>query len=132
PRGRYGLVEALVLYEARRIGAGEAPCRDFFEIVTPGAWYAMALLFRLFGTTMETARNATAVVHGLIVAAIFAACRARGVRPGLALAAAVAHLGIGYPALTIASPHWFSTLLTLARRPAFLAARWAGRAPWWA
>src|SRR5205823_9223934 len=62
---------------------------------------------------------------------IFVACRARRVRPGLAVAAAVAHLAIGFPALTIASPHWFSTLLTLVLLLVFLDGRWTGRARWW-
>src|SRR5439155_20789378 len=97
PHDLYGFDEGLFLYEAKRIRDGEVPYRDFFEIVTPGAWYVMALVFRLFGTTMEATRSAMAVVHGLIVAAVFVACRTRSVRVGLAVAAAVAHLGIGYP-----------------------------------
>ena len=131
PHDLYGLDEGLFLYEAKRIRDGEIPYRDFFEIVTPGAWYAMALLFRLFGTTMETARNAMAVVHALIVGAVFLACRARRVHLGLAVAAAVSHLGICYPAFPIATPHWLSTLLTLALLLLFLVGRWTGRVGWW-
>jgi len=85
--------------------------RDVFDFVTPGFQYLMAFLFRLFGTSITTARAATAVIHGLTAVALYGACRHVGVRPWLAAAAGLAHLAVGQPAWPIASQHWLSTLL---------------------
>jgi hypothetical protein len=114
PRDLVGLDEGLFVYESSRIASGAVPYRDFFEIVTPGAWYLMAFLFRLFATDMATARAAMAAVHGLIVLLTFAGCRRLGVRKDISTAAAAFHLAACYPAFTVATPHWFSTLLALA------------------
>jgi hypothetical protein len=105
--------EALFLYESSRLLHGQALYRDVFEIITPGAYWAMALLFRLFGPTLDTARTASAVVSALIAVLVYAICRRLAVRPGLALAAALVGPTLFAPAWPYASPHWVSTLLAL-------------------
>jgi hypothetical protein len=45
--------ESHFLYEAKRIRDGEIMYRDFFQFVTPGAPYVMALLFWAFGTSIR-------------------------------------------------------------------------------
>lgn len=103
--------EAIHLYDAKRILQGEVPYRDYFTFITPGYMYVMAGLFFIFGTTIETARLATAVLHGANVALIYATCRRLGVRPGLAWPAALAYPLVCQPAWPIASQHWLSTFL---------------------
>src|SRR5262245_16493208 len=75
--------ESHFLSEAKRIRDGEVMYRDFFQFVTPGASYAMAFLFWAFGTSIDTARIATAVLHGLIGVIIYATCRTLGARRAL-------------------------------------------------
>jgi hypothetical protein len=119
--------EGLFLYEAKRLLDGDVLYRDVFEIVTPLAWYAMALLFRGFGADIATARMGMAVLHGGMAALVYAVCRRAGVRPNLALAAGVAHVAIAQPGLFVASPHWFGTLATLVLLLALLALEWPRR-----
>ena len=117
--------ESFFLFEAKRIRQGEVPYRDIFELVTPLAWYVMALLFALFGTTMETARGSMAVLHGVIAAAAYFACRRLGIGGGLAVAAAAAHVALCQPVWPYASPHWFGTSLNIILLAALLDGSWA-------
>jgi hypothetical protein len=103
--------EASYLHEATRLLDGEVMYRDVFDFVTPGFQYLMAFLFDLFGTTITTARITAGAIHGLTVLALYATCRRVGVRPWLAGAAGLLHLGLDQPAWPIASQHWLSTLL---------------------
>jgi len=109
PHDLYPFDEGLFLYEGKRILDGEVMYRDFFEILTPGSHYVMAGLYALFGVSMETARTGMAVLHSGIAVLIYFICRRLGARRALALAAAIVHPAICYPALTIASAHWFGT-----------------------
>src|SRR5262245_20270162 len=105
--------------------------RDFFEIVTPASYYLMALLYRVFGPNIETARAATAVIHGVDAVLIYVLARCLGVRTGIAAIAAVAPLAVAYPAFPQASPHWFGALLTVVLAVVVVVRR-DGRMPrWW-
>lgn len=114
PHDFYGFDEGLYLYGSKRVLDGEIMYRDFFEILTPAWFYFMALLYWLFGTSLETARTGMAFVHGGIGALVYLACRRIGVRPVLAGALALMHLTLGYPACSIATPHWLATFLMVA------------------
>jgi hypothetical protein len=105
--------ESSYLYGAVRLLHGQVVYRDFFTVWAPGAYWAMALVFRLFGAQLATAKAATAVLHGAIVAVLYAACRALGVRRAIAVPVALAHLALFQPAWPYASGHWLTTLLTL-------------------
>ncbi len=113
PRNLSGADESYLLYEAKRILDGEVMYRDISQFVSPGAWWAMAGLYGLFGASIDTARLSMAVLHGGIVATVVSICGALGVRPGLRAAAAVAYVALGPPVWPYASPHWLSTLLML-------------------
>jgi hypothetical protein len=113
PRDLFGFDEGLYLYESKRLLDGDVFYRDIFEIITPGSFYVMALLFRIFGANIVTARMSTAVLHVLIALTLYAICRTVGVRRSLATAAGVAHLAVCFFALPIASPHWFGTFSML-------------------
>jgi hypothetical protein len=129
PRDLTAFDEGLFLYEAKRILDGDVIYRDFFEIITPSSLYVMALLFKVFGTSMATARIGMSVLHGMIAVAMYLICRRTGVRTVVALVAAIAHPAVCYPALSIASAHWMGTFLALLallfalRRPIHSAGR---------
>jgi hypothetical protein len=130
PRDLYCFDEGLYLYEAKRILNGDVFYRDFFEIITPGSFYFMALVFRIFGIDLTVARMAMAVLHGLIVTVIYLSCRFSGVRRGISVSAAAAHVAICYWAFSIASPHWFGTFFTLLVLLVFLRRPWENGATW--
>ncbi len=105
--------ESVLLYEAKRVMEGDVPYRDFFEIVTPGAWYVMAGVFRLFGPSVETARTTMSILHGLSVTAIYLCGRALRLPRFYAALPAIAYVAICYPNCAYATPHWFATFLDL-------------------
>lgn len=42
--------EGFFLYSAKQIALGQIPYKDFFMHVTPGNYYLLAFLFKIFGT----------------------------------------------------------------------------------
>jgi hypothetical protein len=120
PRDLNWYDEGLFLYEAKRIAAGAVLYRDLFEIVTPGAWYAMAAMFGIFGASLGTARAVMTALHLVAVVALYLTCRMRDVRRTLAVAAGLAYLAVSYPGMPYATPHWFSTLLNILLLLVFL------------
>lgn len=106
--------EGTFLYEAKRIVDGDVVYRDFFDLIAPGPLFVMALAFRLFGVSMDTARLTMAVVHTMTVLLIYGMCRSLSVRPLLAAAAGCAYVALSFPAFPVATPHWFGAFLTLA------------------
>jgi hypothetical protein len=118
------------LYEAKRIRDGEVMYRDFFQFVTPGASYAMALLFWVFGTTIDTARLGSATLHGLTGVIMYASCRALNVRRSLALLAPVAYLALCQPAWRYASWHWFATFFMVLVMLVLVSVPWPSRPRW--
>jgi 4-amino-4-deoxy-L-arabinose transferase-like glycosyltransferase len=57
--------EGIVLEGAQRILRGEVLYRDFFSYFTPGSYYFLALLFRIFGSSFLVARTALVLVGGV-------------------------------------------------------------------
>ncbi len=57
--------EGIVLQGAQRILQGQVLYRDFFSLVTPGSYYWMALLFRVFGNSILVARAALVIYGGI-------------------------------------------------------------------
>lgn len=103
--------ESVHLYEAKRLLDGEVLYRDFFNFITPGWFYLMAGLFWLFGTSIETARGAMAMVHGLTAALVYLSCRRLQIRWQLACLPALAYLIWCQSTYPVVSQHWISTLL---------------------
>ena len=103
--------EAYYLYHALRVLHGEALYRDFSELITPLYIDGLALLFRVFGPSMATARIAAAVIQAGIVALVYLASRAVGAGRSLAAALALVHPAIAMPVWPYATPHWLGTLL---------------------
>ncbi|HJQ83777.1 MAG TPA: hypothetical protein VKA21_06870 [Candidatus Binatia bacterium] len=113
PRALGASDEAAFLYEAKRMAEGAVLYRDIFNIWTPGAYWAMDLLFRIFGAELGTARVAMAVLHGLVVVAVYAGCRVLGVRRLLAAPVALAHVAVYQPAWPYASAHWLTVAVNV-------------------
>jgi hypothetical protein len=57
--------EGIVLQGAQRILEGQVLYRDFFSFYTPGSYYWMALLFKIFGSSILVGRAALVVYGGL-------------------------------------------------------------------
>src|ERR1017187_5852447 len=50
--------EGIILQGAQRILQGGVLYRDFFSYLTPGSYYLLALLFKVFGSSFAVARMA--------------------------------------------------------------------------
>ena len=57
--------EGIVLQGAQRILNGEVVYRDFFSFLSPGSFYWMALLFKVFGSSILVAHGALIVYGGI-------------------------------------------------------------------
>ncbi len=69
--------EGIVLHGAERILHGEVLYRDFFSFLTPGSYYLLALLFKIFGNWLIVARTALVLYGGVFT--VFAYWMARRV-----------------------------------------------------
>ena len=58
--------EGILLQGAQRILAGQVLYRDFFSFYTPGSYYALALVFRIFGSSLAVARTALALTGSIL------------------------------------------------------------------
>jgi 4-amino-4-deoxy-L-arabinose transferase-like glycosyltransferase len=58
--------EGIILQGAQRILAGQVLYRDFFSFYTPGSYYALALVFRIFGSSLAIARTALALTGAIL------------------------------------------------------------------
>ena len=57
--------EGIILEGAQRILRGEVLYRDFFSYFTPGSYYFLALLFKIFGSSFLVARTALVLFGGV-------------------------------------------------------------------
>jgi hypothetical protein len=102
--------EGIVLAGAERILRGEVPYRDFFSFYTPGSFYLLALLFRVFGDSLTVARTSLAVTGAVCSVITYVLARrvcSRGIALFAALLATIA--GAAYRFLVL--HNWYSTLL---------------------
>jgi hypothetical protein len=101
--------EYVVAYDAHRLIIGEVPYRDFFNFIPPGAFIALAWLFKAAGaSTLTLARyfSLVVVLASFVLASL--ALRRRGWGPwSSALWAAVLPVVL-YPFWAVASHHWFA------------------------
>lgn len=58
--------EGILLQGAQRILAGQVLYRDFFSFYTPGSYYALALLFKIFGSSLPVARTSLALAGAVL------------------------------------------------------------------
>jgi hypothetical protein len=104
--------ESHLLYGARRVLAGEVIYRDFFEIITPLAFYLFAAVYRIAGTTLLAARVSMALIEAVGCALLFHLVRrVSGVAE--ATLATLIFACVCLPTWPYASAHWISTVLGL-------------------
>lgn len=102
--------EGILLEGAQRILDGQLPYRDFFSFYTPGSFYLVAGLFRIFGDSFAVARFSIAIIGALFPVLTFALARrgcSRGMAAFVALLTALA--GGAYRFLVL--HNWYSTFL---------------------
>jgi hypothetical protein len=58
--------EGIILQGAQRIMHGQVLYRDFFSYLTPGSYYLLALILKVFGDSLLVARTGLAVCGGLL------------------------------------------------------------------
>jgi hypothetical protein len=104
--------ESHLLYGAKRILEGEVIYKDFFEILTPLAYYLFAGIFRVAGTSLLAARVGMAGIEALGCGLLFHLTRrvSGGVEATLVT---LIFAGVCIPTWPYASPHWVSTVLGL-------------------
>src|SRR5437762_1859065 len=101
--------EGIVLQGAERILARQIPYRDFFSFYTPGSFYLLAALFRVFGDTFAVARISLAVV-GAIGSVVTYVLARRVCSRGVALFAAALATTAGAAFRFLALHNPYSTL----------------------
>src|SRR5207302_5176847 len=101
--------EGIILQGAQRILAGEVLYRDFFSFFTPGSYYFLALIFKIFGSSILVART-TLVIVGAVVSSItyLLSRRVCSRRTALLTAAVVTVTTLPYRFLVL--HNWDSTL----------------------
>ncbi len=113
--------EGIFLQGAVRVAHGQLPYRDFFTFYTPGVFYLLAAVFRLFGRSFTVARW-TLVVAGAGVNPASYALGRRVASRGTALWFALVVMGSALPFRFLVLPNWFATLLVLVAIAAAAAA----------
>jgi 4-amino-4-deoxy-L-arabinose transferase-like glycosyltransferase len=102
--------EGIILQGAQRILEGQILYRDFFSFFTPGSYYLLALLFKIFGSSLLVARTALAFYGGIF--SVFTYLMARRVcSRWAALAAAYLVTITCVPWRFLALHNWDSTLM---------------------
>src|SRR2546426_10326744 len=67
--------EGIILQGAQRILQGQVLYRDFFSFFTPGSYYLLALLFKIFGSSILIGRSALVIYGGLFSALTYLLAR---------------------------------------------------------
>ena len=119
--------EGIILQGAQRIVDGQVLYRDFFSFFTPGSYYLLALLFKVFGSSMLVARTALAVYGAFF--SLFTYLLARRVcarRVALAVALLVTLTCLPWRFMVL--HNWDSTLFACAT---VYCAVWLLQAPHW-
>jgi 4-amino-4-deoxy-L-arabinose transferase-like glycosyltransferase len=102
--------EGIVLEGAQRVLRGEVPYRDFFSFYTPGSYYLVAFLFRVFGDSLAVARTSVAVAGATCSVVTYLLARRVCTRGSSLFAAALATIaGFAYRFLVL--HNWYSTVL---------------------
>ncbi|HEX3103450.1 MAG TPA: glycosyltransferase family 39 protein, partial [Terriglobales bacterium] len=100
--------EGIVLQGADRILRGEVPYRDFFSFYTPGSFYLVAALFKVFGNSFLAARTSIAAVGaGCSVITYLLSRRVCSRKIALLAAAFTMTNGVAYRFLVL--HNWYST-----------------------
>ncbi len=122
--------EALILFGAQRVGAGDFPHRDFYANYGPGSFYLLSWLFKVFSPSILVERVWDSTVRSAIVVLMVLLVRtfAGGVVPWAAglmtLLWLMAYSFYGYPVFPVLA---FALASVLALVPIFAGNRRPGR-----
>src|SRR6266849_94003 len=102
--------EGILLQGGQRILEGQIPYRDFFSFYTPGSFYLVAALFKVFGDSFVVARLSLAITGAACSVVTYLLARRVCSRGFSLFAAALATVaGVAYRFLVL--HNWYSTLL---------------------
>jgi len=102
--------EGILLQGGQRILEGQIPYRDFFSFYTPGSFYLVAALFKVFGDSFVVARLSLAVTGAACSVVTYLLARRVCSRTVSVFAAALTTVaGVAYRFLVL--HNWYSTLL---------------------
>ncbi len=102
--------EGIVLQGAQRILQGQVLYRDFFSFYTPGSYYWMALLFKIFGSSILVGRAALVIYGGVFSVLTYLLARRVCARWSALFAAYLVTL-VCLPFRFLVLHNWDSTLL---------------------
>ncbi len=102
--------EGVILNGARRLLGGELPYRDFYSILTPGSFYALAAVFKVLGTSLFSARLALWGCHAATALLLLALARELRLSEAWQTVGLCALALFGAPAWVAASHHWFANV----------------------
>ena len=102
--------EGIVLQGAERILHGEIPYHDFFMFYTPGSFYLVAAIFKIFGDSFVIARFSLAVAGAICSLITFLLAR-RVCSLGTAVCAGVLSTVSGCAYRFLVLHNWYSTLM---------------------
>ena len=122
--------EGIILQGAERVLHGEIPYRDFFTFYTPGSFYLLAFLFRVFGDSFVVARSSIALAGATCSLITYLLVRRTcGRATSLTIAILATATGTGFRFLVL--HNWYST--TLCCLALYAAVRFVETAKWnWA
>lgn len=107
--------EGIYLEGAKQVLRGELPYRDFFSLTGPASFWNLALVFRLFGVSLEAARGLVVLDVSLIAVCLFwLTARFAGPVVGVWVAAFHTLLIAADPAVMGANHRWDSATLVAA------------------
>jgi 4-amino-4-deoxy-L-arabinose transferase-like glycosyltransferase len=102
--------EGILLQGGQRILDGQIPYRDFFSFYTPGSFYLVAALFKVFSDSFVVARMSLAITGAACSVVTYLLARRVCSRGFAVFAAALATVaGVAYRFLVL--HNWYSTLL---------------------
>ncbi len=114
-RLNYAIDEGIWFDGARRILEGQAPYRDFFAYVGPGAFWNTAAAFKVFGVTLGAARALLVVDLALIAACLYwIMAQLESRTAGLLLAVFFVSEMLVWPSLRAVNHRWDSAALSVA------------------
>jgi dolichyl-phosphate-mannose-protein mannosyltransferase len=103
--------EGIVLQGAQRILDGQLPYKDFFSFYTPGSFYLVAALFKVFGNSFVVARFSIVIVAAIFPVLTYAFAR-RACSRSMALFVASLTIVAGAAYRFLVLHNWYSTLFT--------------------
>jgi len=121
--------EGILLDAAQRVANGERPYVDFWTYMTPGSYWLQAILFKLFGISLLTARLIVIFDFALQCSLVFwLTSRIASIRAGLFATIAFLGFQMADPSFLTAQHRWDSTTWALAGIAIAVSA--SGTLPW--